>query len=109
MFGAGLAVTLAGTLFWPAGFQNASASGETRTLSMFNIHTKEAITVTFKKDGRYDPDALKQLNHFMRDWRKDQQRDMDPELDRPDLDPAPATRIAGAGQAHLRLPHREHQ
>jgi len=80
MFGAGLAVTLAATLFWPAGFQNASASGETRTLSMFNIHTKEAITVTFKKDGRYDQDALKQLNHFMRDWRKDQQRDMDPEL-----------------------------
>ena len=80
MFGAGLAVTLAGTLFWPAGFQNASASGETRTLSMFNIHTKEAITVTFKKDGRYDQEALKQLNHFMRDWRKDQQRDMDPEL-----------------------------
>ena len=38
------------------------------------------MTVTFKKDGRYDPDALKQLNHFMRDWRKDQQRDMDPEL-----------------------------
>lgn len=80
MFGAGLAVTLAGTLFWPAGLQDASASGETRTLSMFNIHTKEAITVTFKKDGRYDQDALKQLNHFMRDWRKDQQRDMDPEL-----------------------------
>jgi uncharacterized protein YcbK (DUF882 family) len=73
-------VTLAGTLFWPAGFQNASASGEARTLSMFNIHTKEAITVTFKKDGRYDQEALKQLNHFMRDWRKDQQRDMDPEL-----------------------------
>ena len=80
MFGAGLAVTLAATLFWPAGFQNASASGEARTLSMFNIHTKEAITVTFKKDGRYDQEALKQLNHFMRDWRKDQQRDMDPEL-----------------------------
>jgi len=58
MFGAGLAATLAGTLFWPAGFQNASASGEARTLSMFHIHTKEAITVTFKKDGRYDQDAL---------------------------------------------------
>src|SRR5262245_24550371 len=80
MFGAGLAVTLAGTWFWPSTVQHASASGETRTLSMFNIHTKEAITVTFKKDGRYDQDALKQLNHFMRDWRKDQQRDMDPEL-----------------------------
>jgi uncharacterized protein YcbK (DUF882 family) len=80
MLGAGLAVTLAGTLLWPAAVKNASASGETRTLSMFNIHTKEAITVTFKKDGRYDTDALKQLNHFMRDWRKDQSREMDPEL-----------------------------
>jgi uncharacterized protein YcbK (DUF882 family) len=80
MLGAGLAVTLAGTLFWPDAVQNASASGEARTLSMFNIHTKEAITVTFKRDGKYDPDALKQLNHFMRDWRKDQSRDMDPEL-----------------------------
>ena len=80
MLGAGLAVTLVGTWFWPATVQHASASGETRTLSMFNIHTKEAITVTFKKDGRYDSEALKQLNHFMRDWRKDQSRDMDPEL-----------------------------
>ncbi|HSB59982.1 MAG TPA: DUF882 domain-containing protein, partial [Methyloceanibacter sp.] len=73
-------MTLAGAWLWPATVQHASASGETRTLSMFNIHTKEAITVTFKKDGRYDTDALKQLNHFMRDWRKDQSRDMDPEL-----------------------------
>jgi uncharacterized protein YcbK (DUF882 family) len=47
---------------------------------MYNIHTKETITVTFKKDGRYDPDALKQLNHFMRDWRRDESREMDPQL-----------------------------
>jgi uncharacterized protein YcbK (DUF882 family) len=80
MFGAGLAVTLASACFWPATAQRASASGETRTISMFNIHTKEAITITYKKDGRFVPDALKQLNHFMRDWRKDQERDMDPEL-----------------------------
>src|SRR6476619_1467134 len=80
MLGAGLAVMLAGACFGPATVQRASATGETRALSMFNIHTKEAITVAFKKDGRYDPDALKQLNHFMRDWRKDQARDMDPEL-----------------------------
>lgn len=80
MLGAGLVVTLAGACFWAATAQRASASGETRTLSMFNIHTKEAITVTFKRDGRYDPEALKQLNHFMRDWRKDQSREMNPEL-----------------------------
>src|SRR5262245_37700999 len=80
MFGAALAVTLAGTWFWPSTVQHASASGETRTLSMFNIHTKETITVTYKKDGRYDQDALKRLNEFMRDWRKNESRVMDPEL-----------------------------
>jgi uncharacterized protein YcbK (DUF882 family) len=77
---AGLAILIAATLMCPTPSQNAQAAGESRTLSMFNIHTKETITVTFKKDGRYDPDALKQLNTFMRDWRKDQSREMDPEL-----------------------------
>jgi uncharacterized protein YcbK (DUF882 family) len=64
----------------PISLDEAAARGETRTLSIYNIHTKETLTVTFKRDGKYDPDALKQLNHFMRDWRKDQSRDMDPEL-----------------------------
>ena len=80
MLGAGLAVTLASAWFWPATAQRASASGESRTLSMFNIHTEESLTVTFKKEGRYDPEALKQLNRFMRDWRRDESREMDPEL-----------------------------
>ncbi|MGB3021052.1 MAG: DUF882 domain-containing protein [Methyloceanibacter sp.] len=79
MLGAGLAIILAGAWLWPAA-QPASAAGESRTLSLFNIHTKENLTVTFKKDGRYDADALKQLNHFMRDWRRDASREMDPEL-----------------------------
>jgi len=77
---AGLAILLAVTLMCPAPIQNAQAAGESRILSMYNIHTKETITVTFKKDGHYVPEALKQLNHFMRDWRKDQSRNMDPEL-----------------------------
>ena len=46
-----------------------NARGETRTLSIYNIHTKETLTVTFKRDGKYDDAALKQLNTFMRDWR----------------------------------------
>ena len=53
---------------------------ETRTISMYNIHTEERITVTFKRDGKYVPEALQQLNHFMRDWRRNQEIRMDPAL-----------------------------
>ncbi len=53
---------------------------EDRTLSMFNIHTKDTITVTFKRDGKYVPEALQALNHFMRDWRRNQEIRMDPAL-----------------------------
>jgi uncharacterized protein YcbK (DUF882 family) len=79
MLGAGL-VLLTATAWWSATAYRASALGETRTLIMFNIHTKETITVTFKKDGKYDEDALKRLNTFMRDWRVEKETKMDPEL-----------------------------
>ncbi len=78
-FGAAFALTLAGICLWP-GLEPVSARGETRTLSMYGVNTKESITVTFKRDGKYDREALKQLNHFMRDWRRDESREMDPEL-----------------------------
>ena len=79
MLGAGL-VLLTATAWWSATAYRASALGETRILSIFNIHTKETITVTFKKDGKYDEDALKRLNTFMRDWRAEKETKMDPEL-----------------------------
>ncbi len=56
------------------------ALAEDRTISMYNIHTKDTITVTFKRDGKYVPDALQKLNHFMRDWRRDLEIKMDPGL-----------------------------
>ena len=60
--------------------QNAVAEGDTRTLSFHHVHTDENITVTFKRNGRYDEAALKKLNWFMRDWRKEQDTRMDPHL-----------------------------
>lgn len=60
--------------------QNAIAEGDTRTLSFHHVHTGEDITVTFKRDGRYDEAALKKLDWFMRDWRKEEQTKMDPQL-----------------------------
>jgi uncharacterized protein YcbK (DUF882 family) len=60
--------------------QNAIAEGDTRTLSFHHAHTGEDITVTFKRDGRYDEAALKKLDWFMRDWRKEKETHMDPHL-----------------------------
>jgi uncharacterized protein YcbK (DUF882 family) len=60
--------------------QNAIAEGDTRTISMHHMHTGEDITITFKRDGRYDEAALEKLNWFLRDWRKQQETKMDPHL-----------------------------
>ncbi|MCJ2081617.1 DUF882 domain-containing protein [Methylobacterium sp. J-090] len=62
------------------GTQDAVANGDTRTLSIFHSHTKESLTVTFKRDGRYDRAALEQLNWLLRDWRVDEPTKMDPRL-----------------------------
>jgi uncharacterized protein YcbK (DUF882 family) len=56
---------------------DATALGETRTLSFHHTHSDEDLTVTFKRNGRYDEDGLKQLNHFLRDWRSQDQTTMD--------------------------------
>ena len=60
--------------------QDATALNETRTLSFHHTHSNEDLTVTFKRDGRYDEEALKKLNHFLRDWRSQEQTTMDRRL-----------------------------
>ena len=56
------------------------SSAEDRTISMYNIHTQDTITVTFKRNGKYVLEALQELNHFMRDWRQNREIRMDPAL-----------------------------
>jgi uncharacterized protein YcbK (DUF882 family) len=67
-------------LFGSRVLQNAIAEGDTRTISLHHIHTDEDITITFKRDGRYDEAALEKLNWFLRDWRRQEQTRMDPHL-----------------------------
>lgn len=62
--------------FWAG----ARADGETRSLSFLHTHTQETTTVTFRRNGRYDEQALTQLNWFLRDWRNDKPTKMDPRL-----------------------------
>ncbi|WP_181703065.1 DUF882 domain-containing protein [Chthonobacter albigriseus] len=56
------------------------AAAENRTLDLYYTHTRERLTITYKKDGRFIPSALKQLNHFLRDWRRNEPTNMDPRL-----------------------------
>ncbi|WP_460081717.1 DUF882 domain-containing protein [Roseibium sp. LAB1] len=56
------------------------AQAETRTLKLYNTHTKERVSITFKKNGRYLPDGLREANRFLRDWRRNEMTKIDPEL-----------------------------
>jgi uncharacterized protein YcbK (DUF882 family) len=75
---AGLATLL--LLAGAGSVHDASAVGDSRTLSFHHTHSDENLTVTFKRNGRYDDDALKQLNHFLRDWRSQGETTMDRHL-----------------------------
>lgn len=60
--------------------QDAVANGDTRSLTLHHVHSGASATVTFKKNGRYDPAALKQLNVLLQDWRRKEPTNMDPQL-----------------------------
>jgi uncharacterized protein YcbK (DUF882 family) len=53
-------------------------AGDDRTISFYHIHTKETLTIQYKKDGRFLPDALEKINHIMRDWRQNKTIAIDP-------------------------------
>ncbi|MBH0239423.1 DUF882 domain-containing protein [Methylobrevis albus] len=57
-----------------------AAAADNRTLSLYNTHTKERLTVTFKQNGRFVDAGLRQLNVFLRDWRRNEPTKMDPRL-----------------------------
>jgi uncharacterized protein YcbK (DUF882 family) len=62
------------------GLQTATAESDTRTLSFHHVHTGQDLTITFKRNGQYDDTALTRLNWFLRDWRRDEDIKMDPQL-----------------------------
>ncbi|OWV87242.1 ATP/GTP-binding protein [Rhizobium sp. N122] len=58
----------------------SEAAGDTRSLKLYFIHTGEKAVITYKRNGKFDPKGLEQLNRFLRDWRKNQPTKMDPRL-----------------------------
>ncbi|TCL69719.1 uncharacterized protein YcbK (DUF882 family) [Rhizobium sp. BK251] len=58
----------------------SEAAGDTRSLKLYFIHTGEKAVITYKRNGKFDPKGLEQLNRFLRDWRRNQPTKMDPRL-----------------------------
>ncbi|MET0483481.1 MAG: DUF882 domain-containing protein [Aestuariivirgaceae bacterium] len=71
------AVFFAGTMLCLSSVGQAAA--EVRTISLYHVHTRESLTITYKKDGRYIPSAMAQINYLLRDWRKNRPTTMSPE------------------------------
>ncbi|OOG72543.1 ATP/GTP-binding protein [Sinorhizobium sp. A49] len=73
-------IALAVSLVTPGMAPPVEAAGQTRTLKLYFIHTQEKAQITYKRNGRYDPKGLQQINRFLRDWRRNEPTKMDPRL-----------------------------
>jgi uncharacterized protein YcbK (DUF882 family) len=51
-----------------------------RVLSFFNTHTGERLEVAYCCNGQYQPAALEQINHILRDFRANEVKAIDPKL-----------------------------
>lgn len=63
----------------------AAATGATpsvaaRELRLLNTHTGEKLKRVYWAEGRYEPEALKEIAHLMRDHRSDERHEIDPSL-----------------------------
>jgi uncharacterized protein YcbK (DUF882 family) len=50
----------------------AAGQPDERVISFYHIHTQERLTVVYKRNGEYVPEAMEKINYIMRDWRKNQ-------------------------------------
>jgi uncharacterized protein YcbK (DUF882 family) len=63
-----------------AGAAAPAAVRRDRILSFFHTHTGERLKLAYCCDGQYQPEALSQLNHLLRDFRVNEEKAIDPQL-----------------------------
>ncbi len=71
-------VTVLATSLLP--MAQAEAARGDRVLDLYYTHTKERKQFKFRKRGKFDQAVLKELNYFLRDWRRSEPTNMDPAL-----------------------------
>jgi len=57
-----------------------AASLTPRELRFVHTHTSERLVVEYFRDGQYLPDALTSVNHFLRDFRTEEEHEIQPDL-----------------------------
>lgn len=72
---AATALTAAPTFANAAGYLRGG--GDIRRIRMYSGRTGERLDMIYWIDGHYIKDAVKEVNHFMRDWRSDQIKKID--------------------------------
>lgn len=53
-------------------------AGDVRRIRMYSGRTGESIDTIYWIEGEYIPQALNEITYFMRDWRQDEKKDVDP-------------------------------
>ena len=56
------------------------AATDYRAVALNNLHTGEKLKVDYWVEGRYVPDALKEVNHVLRDYRNNEVHQIEPKL-----------------------------
>ena len=73
-------VLLASCLVTASATTSGAAQNEDKTLKLYFGNTGERAIITYKRNGVFDQNGLAQLNHFLRDWRRNETIRMDPRL-----------------------------
>jgi len=59
-------------------FSFLRGGGDVRRISMYSGRSGETLNTIYWIEGKYIPEALNEINYFMRDLRADETREMDP-------------------------------
>lgn len=77
LLGVFAATALAAAPSYGNAFGFLRGAGDVRRMRMYNGRTGESLDTIYWVDGKYIEDALAEVNHFMRDWRNNQVKQID--------------------------------
>jgi len=72
------AATVAAAPTMSSAFGLLRGAGDVRRIRMYSGRTGESVDTIYWIEGKYIPEALNEITYFMRDWRQDQKKAIDP-------------------------------